>query len=252
MTEKNDKQFAELAAILEAELGELVDPWTVQYATREAWLHRCIDVFWKPRLRDVVLKDGTRVGDMFPDSLHISVGFSGGARSEKYTRGCCWPKDASEDKVNHVFLSPIVGDPCQAILTAGHEFIHAILDCNDGHTGRFKEIAEAVGFDQDMRSSHASEALAIEIIALSVELGKFPHGRLLVGMPVEAPVGVAGGVATLPRYKRVISSAGVSQEGRRLKIGCPICPDVHFRGTKSAIARVFPVCGDCGSDFVIL
>src|SRR5438874_5624345 len=93
--------------------------------TREAWLHRAIEIY-RERF--------DQVGYPLPEKLHVSVGFSYGSKAENsMTRGVCWKRVASADEVNHIFVSPQLADTAQVLPTLLHEYIHAALECEDGH-----------------------------------------------------------------------------------------------------------------------
>lgn len=219
--------------------------FTEHYATREEWMHRATENYWRAKIDGMQLMNGDTL--VLPETIHISVGFAGGSRMENInTRGCCWTRAASSDGANHIFISPALDDTAQILLTLGHELIHAALDCADGHRGRFAEVATRLGFTGSMTSSQAGTDLGMDLIVLAEELGEYPHGQLRVGVPVaprvpvtpggEAPVWITGG-----------SSAGRAQTNRHVKVSCPSCPDYHLRMSRTMIAKALPLCGICGT-----
>lgn len=157
--------------------------------TREAWLRAAVETF-RPRFE--------MVGHPLPAKVHVSVGFGHGAKAEsRVIRGQCWSRAASADGVNHVFISPCLGEGGdaglggvgQVLLTLLHELIHVSDDCVSGHKGAFAEIATRLGFEGKMTTSEASIELAAELMIIASELGEYPHGRLDVA-PVHVQVGV--------------------------------------------------------------
>lgn len=209
--------------------------------TREAWLHKAVEIF---RARFI------EVGHPLPEKLHVSVGFGKGARSEsKNVRGVCWPRAYSLDGVNHIFISPCLGDGgengvAQVLLTLLHELIHAADDCESGHRGTFAEIATRFGFEGKKTSSQASIQLAAELMVLAEELGPYPHG-VLDPTPVRTAVG-PGGATVVP------GPSGIpTQTTRYLKAICPghigdqPC-GYAIRITRVHAARGLPIC-PCGT-----
>lgn len=183
--------------------------------TREAWLHAAIEVF-RPRF--------TEVGLPLPEKVHVSVGFGKGARAEsKNVRGVCWPRGASSDNVNHIFISPCLGDGGengvgQVLLTLLHELIHAADDCLSGHQGTFAEVATRLGFEGKMTSSQASVELAADLMVLAEELGPYPHG-VLNPEPVLVEVGPNGEPLATPVL--VTPSGPKVQQNRHALALCP-------------------------------
>src|SRR5689334_2785511 len=184
--------------------------------TREAWLHRAIEVF-RPRF--------TEIGLPLPAGLHVSVGFGYGSRAEsKYILGQCWARRASADGVNHIFIGPQQDDPAAMLACLIHELIHAADDNEHGHKGPFAEAATRLGLEGKMTATTASMALAMDLIVLAEALGPFPHARLDVTMtqvPVPAPP--AGGPAPDPAPGGKIHSGPGKQGTRMIKLTASTC-----------------------------
>lgn len=186
-----------------------------QTVTREAWLRAAVEVF-RPRLEEV--------GMTLPEKVHVSVGFGSGARAEsKAVRGVCWPRGASADGINQIFISPTLGEGGengvgQVLLTLLHELIHAADDCRSGHKGAFAEAATRLGFIGKMTSSEASVELAAELMVLAEELGPYPHG-VLDPAPVKIEVGPNGEPLAAPVL--IGPSGPKTQVNRHVKAVCP-------------------------------
>lgn len=184
---------------------------TAIHTTREAWLEAGIEVF-RPRF--------AALGYELPQRVHVSVGFSYGARAEsKKILGTTWRKEISADEVHHVFISPEIGDPVEAVETLLHELIHVVLNCEDGHRGRFIDIAAALGFEKPWTATPSGIVLATELITIAESLGTYPHGALdlskakqLVTLP---PAGPGGTIITIKP-----SSGPGKQSTRQLKVSC--------------------------------
>lgn len=204
--------------------------------TRELWLERAVDAF-RPRF--------TEVGQPLPEKIHISIGFGYGAKRENAKiRGQCWKSAASEDGVNHVFIGPEEADTMEILVTVLHELIHVALDCEDGHRGRFAEIATRLGFIGPMTSTPPSIELAADLVCLAETLGDFSHGKLNVNLARTTPVPTgAGGVAIGGGWH----SGPAKQGTRMLKFSCTRC-GWTFRTTAKWSNAGLPTCV-CGGRF---
>jgi hypothetical protein len=204
--------------------------------TREAWLHAAVDVL-RPRFAEV--------GMPLPKNLHISVGFGYGAKRESaQILGQCWAKVASEDGVNHLFISPELDDTARVLDVLIHELIHAADDCKSGHKGAFAEAATRLGLEGPMTATRASVALAAEMVCLAETLGGYPHGRLMASARTrtKAPVDPAGN--PVPK----VHSGPGKQGTRMLKVVCP-SDGYTVRTTAKWLAMGAPSC-PCGEVMV--
>ena len=184
--------------------------------TRESWLHAAIEAL-RPRF--------TEVGAPIPEKIHVSVGFSYGAKAESgVVLGQCWARRASADVVNHIFISPELADTARVIDVLIHELIHAWDDCASGHKGAFAEAATRLGLEGPMTATTASMTLAAELICLAETLGEYPHGEFIARKLLKArtPVAPGGSPAPTPR----ISSGPGTQTTRMIKMVCAddTCP----------------------------
>lgn len=204
-------------------------------ATREGWMHRAIDVF-RPRF--------IAVGYPLPEIIHVSIGFSYGARAENGTiLGTTWKRERSADGNNHLFISPEDSDTTRILETLLHELIHVALDCADAHRKRFAEIATRLGFEGPMTETPAGLDLAMELLTLADALGEFPHARL-DPRPVRVPVD-----ANVPNGPTITingTSGPKPQRNRRHKMVCPIDGYNVLISTKWLTAAT-PPCGICGT-----
>lgn len=199
--------------------------------TRERWLEDAIDVF-RPWF--------VQVGHELPERFHVSVGFGYGAKRENAKlEGQCWAGKASADGVNHIFISPEIGDTLEVLRVLLHELIHASLDgpdgIRDGHRGKFAEIATRLGFTGPMTETPASPSLQAECLTIAAVLGEYPHGALRVKTLVnKTPVPVGGGNGGWHSGPR-------AQTNRHAKCLCPCC-GYTVRTTAKWLAVGFPRC----------
>jgi hypothetical protein len=197
--------------------------------SREAWLEAAIEML-RPRFIEIGLP--------LPEHIHVSVGFAYGQRAEsKYILGQTWARRASDDGVNHVFISPQEADPAAMLVTLLHELIHVADDNNSGHRGAFAEAATRLGFLGPMTQTPPSVELAAELAVMAAELGKFDHGALdvaLVNTPAKVP---AGGVTVPPK----VHSGPAKQGTRMVKLTAPDC-GYTVRTTRKWIETGLPAC----------
>lgn len=178
------------------------------------------------------------IGMPLPEKMHVSVGFSYGARAESgKVLGSCWARRASKDGVNHIFISPESGDTVEVIETLLHELVHAADDCVSGHKGPFAEAATRLGFLGPMTATPSSIELAAELMTIVETLGEYPHGALSI--PARVPSNAPAGVVTVGGGK--LHSGPATQGTRMLKLVCPCC-GYTVRTTAKWLAVGVPSC----------
>ena len=201
-----------------------------QIQTREAWLDSAIDAL-RPRFADLDAE--------LPEKIHVSVGFGyGGAKAEnKIILGQAWKTTVSADGVNQVFVSPTVDDPAVILAILIHELVHVALDMEDGHTGRFRKLALALGLTGKMTETVPGDALSFELFTLGAALGTYPHAAMdMAAMRQPGPDG-----------KPVSTSSGPAKQSTRYrKVSCrEHDPMYTLRMTRAQIDRGLPLCGVC-------
>lgn len=141
-----------------------------KHATREQWLSAAV----------VALREGIFAPDHTVPEVRVSVGWPGGRGPKQNRIGECWQPDSSADGIGQIFISPVLSDPVEVLATLTHELVHAInhKDGDNGHRAPFKRIAESVGLEGKMASTHAGEALAEKLEAIGNMLGKYPHAAI--------------------------------------------------------------------------
>ena len=138
--------------------------------TREAWLTEAIN-----NILPWVL-DGADVEA--PTQIRVSVGWPGGRGKKGNVIGQCWHKSASGDDTWEIFISPKLDNTVQILSVLTHELCHVADQNENGHRGRFKTLATAVGLTGKMTETTAGEELTGRLKALSDDLGPFPHAAL--------------------------------------------------------------------------
>lgn len=138
------------------------------HETREQWLNAAVEAL-KPLFSEV--------GVELPQ-VRVSVGWpsKGGLASKGKTIGQCWKKSVAADGVSQIFISPLLGDECIAVLA--HELIHAWDDCKSQHKGEFARIARAIGLEGKLTVTTPGDKLADKLKVLIEQLGEYPHSVL--------------------------------------------------------------------------
>jgi hypothetical protein len=137
--------------------------------TREEWLNAALH----GPVASLLVKAGTDV----PLDCRVSVGFPGGGSARKRI-GECWPRQRSADKVNEIFISPVLADPEIMLATLVHEAIHASDNCASGHRGHFARVARACDLQGKLTATHAGPTLQASIKGWIADLPRLTHGAL--------------------------------------------------------------------------
>lgn len=218
MTENTEINFDELKPL--------------RYATREEWLVAAVDAL-RGRFDDL--------GAPLPRAIHVSVGFTLGSSAENAKiLGSTYRREVSADGNNHVFISPEIDDPADALSTLLHELIHVSDNCESGHKGEFARRAKALGIEGPMTTGICGPTLGAELIILAENLGPWPHaamnvtrvkGKRPVVVPIGGGEGDSSGTAPKPQGTRNItltcSECGNRCRSTRMWIDlgkAPICP----------------------------
>lgn len=135
---------------------------------REDWLNAAIDAL-RPAFAEIKHE--------LPETIHVSTGFplARTMGENKNIRAMTFARKASNDGQPSVYVSPFEKDTPAVILVLIHELIHVVLDCEDGHKGRFAEIAKLLGLESPLTELHAGPALAAMALTLAEVLGDYPH-----------------------------------------------------------------------------
>lgn len=243
----NCNRLADRRGLVEAHSVEAKPVSAEVIATREAWLLRAVEYF-RPRFEEI--------GFPLPKRVHVSVGYGiDGRGTENGTiLGVCFASWVSADNVNHIYISPEIGDTARVLDVLMHELCHAADDCQNGHKGPFAEAAAKLGLVGPMTATVAGEDLALELKALAVELGEYPHGQLrprdytppmpptvpgLPGVPTpDLPPRIGGG--------RRPSSAPKPQQNRHVLLRCEAegcgCEGYQVRTSRKWIQKGLPFC----------
>ncbi|THA41793.1 SprT-like domain-containing protein [Streptomyces sp. A1547] len=206
--------------------------------TREEWLHLAIEAL-RPEFEKIEFP--------LPEKIHVSVGFGYGAKRESATiLGQCWSSLASEDGVNHLFISPELRDEARVLDVLIHELVHAADDCKSGHKGDFAKAAKALGLTGKMTATVATPELTETLRELAKSLGSYAHATLYpMGRPVRPkPEGKPEESPEEPEDTPVHS--GPKKQGTRMiKVACKSdcgCGGYVVRTTAKWLEVGFPIC----------
>ena len=206
-------------------------PSAPKYATREEWLMAAYKIL-RPRfdeLAELVNTAAEAAGKTLPgiavytmpEQIHISVGFGYGAKREnEVIIGQSWRAERSEDKINHMFVSPEVGAASTVLGIMIHEMLHVLFDCDHGHDRVFAAFGQMLGLEGKPTEMLPGPAFEAELMLMAEDmLGAYPHSALNVErQPAPAP-----------------------QRARMIKCWCASC-GYTTRTARSWIVVARPVC----------
>lgn len=142
-----------------------------KFKTREEWLG-----FVTQELRPAFKKAG------FPiiAKVRFAIGFMGTGAKSKHI-GECWDTGASADKTAEIFIRPDQDQPKKVANILAHELIHVAVGNKEGHKGKFKICALALGFEGKMTCTLPGAKMQIEVMDPILKLaGPLPHKKLNV------------------------------------------------------------------------
>lgn len=179
---------------------------TTNTTTREQWLQNAVTA-----LTPFFSAKGYSV-----PNCYVSCGFASTDVKRGHI-GQCWSTKASADKVNQIFISPVLSDSVAVLDTLMHELIHAVDDCKNKHGPVFKKMALKLGLKGPMRSAGAGPELKVRLKELAESLGPYPHSKLRVPARV---------IDRRPRPRAKCSECGFTVPMLKAFIhyGPPICP----------------------------
>lgn len=149
--------------------------------TREEWLTQAVKAM-APMLE--------AHGAKMPNDWAISVGFPKRGFKRNPAIGECWSPEVSPNKVSHMFISPIIGNPLAILWTTLHEMIHAAVGLKHKHSGEFRRVARAVGLKGKLTATFAEEGTELykALEKINADLGEYP-GTPMKAIPPKAKQG---------------------------------------------------------------
>lgn len=175
--------------------------------TREQWLVQSATIIEHNILLPAIKACGYAKPQM---QYRVSVGMT----ISKKAIGVCYPRAASSDQHNEIFITPFLDDSARILDVLVHELIHASDDNASGHRNYFAQVARKTGLQGKLTATTASPELLEKLLDIVDVLGDIPHHK----MDDQA-------------------RAKPKQGTRMLKIECTDC-GFNFRATKSNIERM--------------
>jgi hypothetical protein len=234
----------------------MTNPTTApQYHNREAWLTAAYRML-RPKfdeLAELVNTAAEAAGKTLPGiavysmpaDVHISVGFGYGAKRENAViLGQTWIRERSEDKINHMFISPEIQHASTVLGVMIHEMLHVLFDGEHGHDRVFAAFGEMLGLEGKPTEMLPGPSFEMELMLMAEErLGAYPHSALNVerstavvpaGQPVPTGAGGWGYVGPAPQRARMIKAWCPGPEGcgytmriarSWIVVARPVCPN---------------------------
>lgn len=135
------------------------------HTTRESWLLAAVD-----ELRPLFYK----INAPLPENIRVTMSLTKG----KNILAVCYDPKASADGAHEILIRMSAQEPIEVVDYLAHELVHAAVGCSEGHKGRFKSVALALGLEGRMKSARAGEELRMDLERIVKKLGEFPHAAL--------------------------------------------------------------------------
>ena len=160
-----------------------------------------------------------------PPPYRLACGQAPNQRQPRKGRvlGTCFPRSASSDGHNEIFVCPTESDTANMLATVLHEYIHAIDDNKSGHTGRFAKIARGIGMAGKMTETIPGAELKELLDWYIQEHGDIPAGHLKAGARNKPKQGTRMIKVDCPACKFMVrTSAKHVETWRQAGRSCPI------------------------------
>lgn len=191
------------------------NPKAVKVKTAEEWYRKAVDAF-KRTFKDL--------GYEIP-VYDISSGFTDAGTRVTRVLGQCWTNNASSKGRPHIFLNPRYTEPVGLIAVVLHEVIHATVGVDQGHRGKFRSVAQSLGFIPPLKYINIDDDLKGKCETIAARLGEFPRSAFVAKIRKQ----------TTRLIKCVCETCGftfrttkfwIEQSGNDLR-----CPDESCKGT---------------------
>lgn len=113
-----------------------------------------------------------------PGQVRVSCGWPSNRSQSSKNKvvGECWQREAAQDRVPQIFISPALYDSVEVLGVLVHELIHAMGI--RGHKTDFKKVAILIGLEGKMTSTYPGERLKGKLIKITQDIGDYPHAKL--------------------------------------------------------------------------
>lgn len=136
----------------------------------EVWLNEAVELM-RPRFAEA--------GYEIPP-VHLSVGFTVyGYRvnTKRLILGTCSSRKMDKDGINQIFISPVVDDPMNVLVTLAHELVHAIDDCKHSHGPVFQQISKDLKLTDCRAVNMMDYVETVKFYRWMLDqLGRYPRG----------------------------------------------------------------------------
>lgn len=163
-------------------------------------------------------------GYKVPEKLRVSCGWPSarGLSKKNPTIGQCWANEAASDKINQIFISPILNVPVDQfglLDVLAHEVAHAVVGIKEKHNKVFGKCVRAIGLEGKLTSTHGGKEFMAQAEKWAAKLGAYPHGKL---SGLKSPVNKQ----TTRLVKCECKACGYTARVTRkwLEMGAPLCP----------------------------
>lgn len=174
--------------------------------TREEWLLSAT-----AKLRSLFKEHGYEI----PEKVQVGCGWPRGGKREVI--GQCFGTTWTKDNTIHIFISPCRGNDIEVLAVLVHELVHAAVGVEEGHKGKFKELARKLGLEGKLTATLVTEKSPLhpKLVMLGDKLGKYPHSQMMLKKSTKP--GGGGWIRlesrTIEGYTLVISPKSLEEYG---------------------------------------
>lgn len=186
-----------------------------KFETREQWLIAAVALM-------TPLFEGA--GYKVPEKLRVSCGWPSarGLSKKNPTIGQCWSNEAASDKINQIFISPILNQPVEQyglLDVLAHEVAHAVVGIKEKHNKIFGKCVRAIGLEGKLTATYGGKDFMAQAEKWAAKLGSYPHGKL---SGLKSPVKKQTTRLIKCECGKCEYTARVTRKW--LEFGAPICP----------------------------
>lgn len=151
---------------------------------REEWLEKSVKLLEEKVFKNPSLMEHPSA---MPEKWKITCGWAKGVTDR--CMGACVDPVCSKDGTTHLFIIPTQEDSFSVLSTIVHEMIHAIVGIQEGHTGKFRDMALYLQMTKPMTSSHIVPETPVYNVVMEILeiMGPYPHAAMVPKMKPTKP-----------------------------------------------------------------
>lgn len=147
---------------------------------REEYLNRGAELIINKVMVPAGFDVNASTGDPLIDRLRVACGWPTNRATSKNLRavGQCFDPSVSASGYTEIFISPFLSEASEVLPALVHEIVHAAVGTNEKHGKAFKQACLMIGLDGKATQTIPNDALTKTLVAISAELGEYPHAKM--------------------------------------------------------------------------